>query len=114
MLDEDVTGLEDVLAHHDLRPLAVGPGERLHELEVVVVRRPYLLGRVPDVGLVDERQRDDLPHHARQAVALGGREDRLVEARVLVDDGLEVVAADERREPVAARPELVELLRGDA
>ena len=30
--------------------------------------------------------------------------------RVLGDDRLEVVAADERREPVAARPELVELL----
>ena len=114
MLDEDVAGLEDVLAHHDLRPLAVGTGERLHELEVVVVRRPYLLGRVPDVGLVDERQRDHLAHHAAQPLALRCREDRLVEERVLFDDGLEVVPADERREAVTARPELVELLRGDA
>src|SRR4051812_42670738 len=56
--DERVTGLIDVLLHDHGGALAVVLAERGHELLVVVRRLAPLVGRVPDVGLVDERQVD--------------------------------------------------------
>jgi hypothetical protein len=111
---EDVPCLEDVLAHHELGALAVALLERGHELQVGVERRRRLGRRVPDVRLVDERQRDDLAHHAAEPLAPRSVEDHLVEEVVLGDERLEVVASEQQREPVAAGAKLVELLRGDA
>ena len=45
--------------------------ERGDELSVRVERRGGLRRRVPDVGLVDERQRNHLPHHAAEPLAAG-------------------------------------------
>ena len=53
------------------------------DLPVVVRRDPLLVGRVPDVRLVDERQLDHLAHHAGEPRAPGGVEDRVVEEEVL-------------------------------
>src|SRR4051812_18060545 len=64
--DERIPGLIDVLLHDECRALAVVAAEGGHELLVVVRGLPALVGRVPDVGLVDERQVDDRTGHLGQ------------------------------------------------
>lgn len=69
--------------------------ERVRELPVAVIGGRRLLGRIPDVRLVDERHRDYLAHQAREPFAVCRDEDRLVEGCVLRDEPAEVRAADE-------------------
>src|SRR5690242_11425319 len=73
--DEDVTGLVDMLLHHQLGALAVARLERFCDLPVVVRGDLALLDREPDVGAVDERQLDHLADELGDAAAARGVED---------------------------------------
>src|SRR5262249_19057858 len=73
-----------------------------------------LVGRVPDVGLVDERELDHLVDHLGQAGARGDLEDRVVEEEVLADEIAQVLVRPEVIEAVAALTQHVHLRRRDA
>ena len=78
---EQVTRLEDVLAHDELRSFGVADAQCVRDLAVVVSRDPLLVGRIPDVRLVDERQLDHTPHHPAQPGAPRCQMDGAVEPR---------------------------------
>src|SRR4051794_31892534 len=114
--DERVPGLIDVLLHDQRCPLAVVAPEGGHELLVVVRGLAALVGRVPDVGLVDERQVDDRAGHLGQPPVVGGGQDRVVEDLVLARELTrgDALARGQAREAVAALAQLVEVGVGDA
>ena len=109
---EHVARLEDVLAHDQLRPLGVPVAQRVGDLPVVVGGDPLLVGRVPDVRLVDQGQLDHPLHHPAQTLAVGRSVDRAVKEEVFLDELADVVVRD-RVEAVAALAEQPDLVVRD-
>ena len=79
---------------------------------MVVGRDELLVGRVPEVGLVDQRQLGDTADELGDAVVAGDIQDRVVEDEVLTHEVIEAPLAGDRVETVTAAAQLGELARG--
>ena len=108
-LTSTIARLEDVLPHDELRPFGVPVAQCVRDLPVVVRGDPLLVGRVPDVRLVDQRQLDHPLHHPAQTLAVGRSVDRAVKEEVFLDELADVVVRD-RVEAVAALAEQPDLV----
>src|SRR4051812_37914338 len=90
MRENVVSRFEQVRFHRERGPLYVFRLDRLEDLTVVVKRDAALLGRVPDVELVDERRIRDPPQRGPEQRAVSRGDDDVVEGQILLDQVADV------------------------
>jgi hypothetical protein len=103
-----------VLLHYGLRTNGVSFLEQAGQLTVVILRYGFLLWRIPDVDLVDERDAQNPVDELREVATSCSFQDRRMKPKVLLHEITEIAISPKASEPQAAGREVFELLGGDA
>src|SRR5437660_1740905 len=113
MLDEDIQGFEDVLSHKSFGSSRVLLLQRVHDPLVVAQAEELVLGRVPVVRAIDQRQSGDAAQNVAERGAAGRLDDDPVKRQVFLDERHDIVEAGELSEANTALAQEFQLLVAD-